>query len=428
MNVADSEVVVAILQDDYAITENIDEADLILVNTCTIRDNAEQRVWGRLNLFNQKKKAKPGLLVGVIGCMAERLKEELVEKTKWVDIVVGPDSYRDLPQLVKTAVDGEAAINVILSQEETYADINPVRVNSNGVSAFVSIMRGCDNMCTYCIVPYVRGRERSREANTILEEIRILIEKGYREVTLIGQNVDSYKFADDSKTITFPQLLDLVATTFPELRIRFATSHPKDMNDEVLNTMAKHDNICKFIHLPVQSGSSSVLKRMNRRYDREWYLGRIEAIKRILPDCAVSTDIMVGFPGETEEEFQDTLSLMQTVQFDFAYMFKYSERPGTYASKKLPDDIEEKTKGERLQRVIELQGRLSEQEKEKDLNKIHRVLAEGISKRSDKDLFGRNSQNKVVVFPAENFKRGDYVDVLVTECTSATLIGKPITN
>lgn len=426
MNVADSEVVASVLTDKgYSVTEDINEADVILVNTCSIRENAEQRVWGRLDVFKQIKKTKPELTVGVIGCMAERLKEKLIEEEKTVDIVVGPDAYRDLPNLLENAETGQKAVNVILSKEETYADISPVRLDKNKISAFVSIMRGCNNMCSYCIVPYVRGGERSRDPETIVKEVEELYRNGYKEVTLLGQNVDSYHWqtGDDEENIGFAQLLEMVAKVNPELRVRFSTSHPKDMSDEVLYTMAMYNNICNHIHLPAQSGSTRVLEKMNRKYTREWYMDRISAIKKILPDCSISTDIMTGFPGETDEDHQDTLSLMEWVNYDFAYMFKYSERPKTYAARHLEDDIPELLKTKRLTEIIDLQSKLSEKSKKEDLGKVFEVLVEGTSKKSQDHLFGRTSQNKVVVFPKYNFKVGDYVFVEITECTSATLIG-----
>lgn len=428
MNVADSEVVASILKDKgYTITEDINAADVILVNTCSIRDNAEQRVWGRLDVFKQIKKKKPELIVGVIGCMAERLKEKLIEEEKTVDLVIGPDAYRDLPGLLETFETGQKAVNVILSKEETYADINPVRLGKNKISAFVSIMRGCNNMCSYCIVPYVRGRERSRNPESILKEVEDLYQKGYKEVTLIGQNVDSYNWVskDNTQTIRFSQLLEMTAKISPKLRIRFSTSHPKDMSDDVLYTMAMYNNICNHIHLPAQSGSTKVLEQMKRGYTREWYMDRIAAIKRILPDCAISTDIMTGFSGETEEDHQDTLSLMKWVNYDLSYMFKYSERPKTYASRHLKDDIPEDIKTRRLTEIINLQGEISEKSKKEDLGKVFEVLVEGISKKSTKELYGRNSQNKVVVFPKNNYVVGDYVFVEITDCTPATLIGVP---
>lgn len=429
MNIADSEVVASVLKDKgYAVTEDINEADVILVNTCSIRENAEQRVWGRLDVFKQIKKKKPYLTIGVIGCMAERLKEKLIEEEKTVDIVVGPDAYRDLPNLLETAESGQKAVNVILSKEETYADISPVRLDKNKISAFVSIMRGCNNMCSYCIVPYVRGGERSRNPESILKEVEDLFNKGYKEVTLIGQNVDSYSWISENKntTIGFAHLLEKTAKINPGLRIRFSTSHPKDMSDEVLYTMAMYNNICNHIHLPAQSGSTNILEKMKRAYTREWYMDRISAIKRILPDCAISTDIMTGFSGETEEDHQNTLSLMEWVNYDFAYMFKYSERPKTYASRHLKDDVPEETKTKRLTEIINLQNQLSEKSKKADIGKVFEVLVEGVSKKSTEELFGRTSQNKVVVFPKNNFNIGDYVFVEITECTSATLIGVPV--
>lgn len=428
MNVSDSEVVASILKNsDYIHTDKAEEADVILVNTCSIRENAEQRVHGRLNVFRLLKKKSPHIVVGVLGCMAERLKEELLENEKVVDIVVGPDSYRDLPKLLENAETGQKAVNVYLSQEETYADISPVRYDSNGVSAFVSIMRGCQNMCSYCIVPYVRGVERSRKPKTIIDEVSDLISKGYKEVTLIGQNVDSYIFSDESGAETsFSDLLELVAITFQKIRIRFSTNHPKDLSDSVLEVMANHDNICKSIHLPVQSGSTNTLTRMNRGYSRDWYLDRINAIKRIVPDCAVSTDIMVGFCGETDADHKETLSLMEVICYDFAFMFKYSERPGTYASKNMKDDVPEEIKVRRLNDIIELQRKLSKDSKQIDVGKKYEVLIEGFSKKSKEELVGRNSQNKVIVFPSKTHKPGDFVMVEVIKCTSGTLIGKII--
>lgn len=429
MNVSDSEVVASVLKDKgYNITEDINEADVILVNTCSIRENAEQRIWGRLDVFKQIKKKKPGLTVGVIGCMAERLKEKLLEEEKTVDIVVGPDAYRELPSLLETAETGQRGVNVILSKEETYGDISPVRLDKNRISAFVSIMRGCNNMCSYCIVPYVRGAERSRNPDSILKEIEDLFNSGYKEVTLIGQNVDSYiwETENEKETIKFAQLLEKTAKISPQLRIRFSTSHPKDMSDEVLYTMAMYNNICNYIHLPAQSGSTKVLNEMKRGYTREWYMDRIMAIKTILPDSAISSDIMTGFPGETEEDHQETLSLMEFVNYDFSYMFKYSERPKTYAARHLKDDISEGTKSRRLTEIINLQAKLSEKSKKADLGKVFEVLVEGVSKKSSEHFFGRNSQNKVVVFPKNNFAVGDYVFVEITECTPATLIGVPV--
>ena len=424
MNVSDSEIVVSILENKgYEVTEDINNADTILVNTCSIRENAEQRVWGRLDVFKQIKKKKPETIVGVIGCMAERLKEKLLEEEKIVDLVVGPDAYRDLPNLLETIESGHKAINVLLSKEETYADISPVRLDKNRISAFVSIMRGCNNMCSYCIVPYVRGGERSRDPQSIVREVEDLFAKGYKEVTLLGQNVDSYIWNKENETVKFNQLLEMVAKVNPQLRVRFSTSHPKDMSDDVLYTMAMYNNICNHIHLPAQSGSTRVLEKMNRKYTREWYEGRINAIKKILPDCAISTDIMTGFPGETDDDHKDTLSLMEWVNYDIAYMFKYSERPKTYASRHLKDDVPNSVKSARLTEIIDLQNKLSEKSKKDDLGKTFEVLVEGVSKKSKDHLFGRNSQNKVVVFPKHNYKVGDYVFVEIVDCTSATLIG-----
>lgn len=424
MNVSDSEVVASIMvKDGYVLTESADDADLILINTCSIRDNAEQRIYGRLTAFKKLKKEKPGLVVGVIGCMAERLKARLVEEEKVVDLVAGPDAYRDLDRLVKLAGSGQKAVNVILSREETYADIVPVRLADNKISAFVAIMRGCNNMCSYCVVPYTRGGERSRDPRTILDEVRDLINKGYKEVTLIGQNVDSYNWKEEGYETSFPRLLELTALLSPDLRVRFSTSHPKDMTDEVLHVMAQYPNICKSIHLPAQSGSSRMLELMHRGYTREWYLDRIRAIKTILPDCAISTDLIAGFSGETEEDHQLTLSLMREVRYDFAFMFKYSERPGTYAARHLKDDVPEEVKNRRLSEIIALQNELSAENKEQDVDSVVEVLVEGVSKKSEAELFGRTSQNKVVVFPAEDARVGDYVKVKVNRNTSATLIG-----
>jgi len=424
MNVADSEVVVSILkQHGFRHTENIGNADLILVNTCSIRENAEQRIWGRLDLFRKEKRKRPGTVVGVIGCMAERLKEKLLETDKLVDIVVGPDAYRELPMLITEALEGHKAVNVLLSREETYADIAPVRLDRNGVTAFISIMRGCNNMCSYCVVPYTRGAERSRDPESIEKEAVSLFRDGYREVTLLGQNVDSYKWVNNGSEFGFSDLLRRIALIDPLLRVRFSTSHPKDLSDEVLQVMAEHNNICKHIHLPVQSGSSAVLKLMNRKYDREWYMGRIEAIRRILPGCSVSTDIIAGFCGETEDDHKETLSLMEWAGFDFAYMFAYSERPDTRAARKLKDDVPEDVKKRRLSEIIALQNRLSNLSKKKDIGMKFEVLTEGGSKKSKDHLYGRTSQNKVVVFPAGTCKPGDYVMVRIDRNTSATLIG-----
>lgn len=424
MNVSDSEVVASIMvKDGYVLTGSAEDADLILINTCSIRDNAEQRIYGRLASFKKMKKEKPGLVVGVIGCMAERLKARLVEEEKVVDLVAGPDAYRDLDRLVKLAGSGQKAVNVILSREETYADIVPVRLAENKISAFVAIMRGCNNMCSYCVVPYTRGGERSRDPRTILDEVRSLIDLGYKEVTLIGQNVDSYNWKEEGNETGFPRLLELTAQLSPELRVRFSTSHPKDMTDEVLHVMARYPNICKSIHLPAQSGSSRMLELMHRGYTREWYLDRIRAIKTILPGCAISTDLIAGFCGETEEDHQLTLSLMREVRYDFAFMFKYSERPGTYAARHLKDDVPEEVKNRRLSEIIALQNELSAENKEQDVDSVVEVLVEGVSKKSEAELFGRTSQNKVVVFPAEGARVGDYVKVKVNRNTSATLIG-----
>jgi tRNA-2-methylthio-N6-dimethylallyladenosine synthase len=424
MNVADSEVVVSILSEaGYESTDVIDNADLILINTCSIRDNAEQRIWGRLTAIGHLKKRKKNLKIGIIGCMAERLKEKLIETEKLVDIVVGPDAYRELPILVAEAESGHKAVNVLLSKEETYADISPVRMDKNGVSSFVSIMRGCNNMCSYCVVPYVRGAERSRNPESIVKEIKELANMGYREVTLLGQNVDSYKWAENNLLYSFHELIEEVAVTTPLMRVRFSTSHPKDISDELLRTIASHENICKHIHLPAQSGSSRILKLMNREYSREWYLDRINAIHDIIPDCALSTDMITGFCTETEDDHKQSLSLMEEVGFDFAYMFKYSERPGTKAARKYKDDVPENTKAERLSEMIALQNKISAQSKRNDIGKVFEVLIEGYSKRSDKYLSGRTSQNKMVVFHSGEYKKGNYVKVLIERCTSATLIG-----
>lgn len=424
MNVNDSEIVASLMvQNGYKLTEHPEEADIILVNTCSIRENAEQRVLSRLNEFGKLKQLRPQMMVGVIGCMAERLKEHLMEEDKAVDIVVGPDAYRELPDLVLQAGSGQKAINVILSTEETYADISPVRLDKNGISAFVSIMRGCNNLCAYCVVPYTRGRERSRDPDTILREVGEVADAGYKEVTLLGQNVDSYHFVQEIGQTGFCDLLSRVAVTFPELRIRFSTSHPKDMTDEVLYTMATYPNICKSIHLPVQSGSSRILKLMKRRYTREDYMNRILAIRRIIPDCAVSTDVIAGFCSETEEDHQETLSLMRWAKYDYAFMFKYSERPGTLAQKKYTDDVPDEVKTQRLNEIIALQSELSAISKQADRGKTFEVLVEGRSKRSADQLFGRTSQNKVVVFPRKHYKPGDLVNVMIRDYTSATLLG-----
>ena len=424
MNVGDTEIVVSILQGEgYRYTEKIEEADVILLNTCSIRDNAEQRIWGRLSEMRRFRKAKPALKIGIIGCMAERLKEKLTEGRDAVDIVAGPDSYRDLPRLLREAEAGGHGVNTLLSEEETYAEIAPVRLDKNGVSAFIAIMRGCNNYCSYCVVPYTRGIERSRDPETIVSEARELFANGYKEVTLLGQNVNSYRFGE----VNFPELMRRVAAIDPALRVRFATSHPKDISDELLEVMASHANICRTIHLPAQSGSSAMLKRMNRKYTREWYLERVAAIRRYMPDCAITTDLIAGFSGETEEEHRETLSLMREVGYEFAYMFKYSERPGTFASRHLPDDISEEVKTARLQEIIELQNELSLESNRRDVGKEFQILVEGTSKRRKDQLFGRNSQNKVVVFDAaEGIRVGDYVRVRVNDCTPATLLGERV--
>ena len=427
MNVADSEVVAAIMEmDGYSITEDDKAADAIFVNTCSIRENAEQRVIQRLDYFNSLKKKKKGdLIIGVLGCMAERVKEELIDNHH-ADLVIGPDAYLDLPNLMGAAEKGEKAINVELSKTETYKDVIPLKMGGVNISGFVSITRGCDKFCHYCIVPFTRGRERSREPESILNEIRDLREKGYREATLLGQNVNSYKFVDGEKVIDFPDLLAMVAEEAPNMRIRFTTSHPWDMNDKTLETIAKYRNLCNYIHLPVQSGSSRMLKLMNRRYDRAWYLERIAAIKRIIPGCGLSTDIMCGFHSETEEDHQETLSLMREVGFDSAFMFKYSERPGTYAAKKMEDDVPEEVKGRRLQEIIDLQLELSQKSNEQDVGKEFEVLVEGFSKRSREQLFGRTEQNKVVIFDKKNHRIGQFVKVKITGFTAATLFGESI--
>ena len=423
MNAGDSEIVVSIMQQEgYRYTENIDEADIILINTCSIRDNAEQRIWGRLSAMRQLKRRKPSLIVGIIGCMAERLKEQLIEKGTGVDIVAGPDSYRSLPELVRTAEDGAKGINVELSKEETYAEIAPVRLDRNGVSAFIAIMRGCNNYCAYCVVPYTRGIERSRDPQTIVAEARTLFENGYREVTLLGQNVNSYSFGE----VGFPELMAMVAEISPLLRVRFATSHPKDISDRLLEVMARYDNICKAIHLPAQSGSNEMLKKMNRKYTREWYLERIAAIRRYMPDCAISTDLIAGFCGETLEDHQQTLSLMKEVGYASAFMFKYSERPGTFSARHFEDDIADDEKTRRLNEIIALQNSLSVVSNEAEIGKVRQVLVEGTSKRSDEQMCGRTSQNKMVIFDRGDHKAGDYITVKITSCSSATLFGEEV--
>ncbi len=422
MNFADSQIVGSIMtENNIETTGNIAEADLIFVNTCSIRDHAEKRVRARLQEFKRYKKNKPGLIIGVLGCMAERLKSQLIEEEKMVDLIVGPDAYRDLPRLLSVAESGQKAINVILSADETYADINPVRLDSNGISAFISIMRGCENFCSYCVVPFTRGKERSRDPETIVKEATELFESGYREVTLLGQNVNSYNSSDGTG---FARLMARVAAISPLLRVRFATSHPKDLSDELLETMAAYPNICRSIHLPVQSGSDTVLKRMNRKYNREWYLGRIAAIRKFIPDCTISTDIITGFCGETEEEHNETLSLMNQVAYEYAFMFKYSEREGTTAAKKYADDVPEEIKSRRLKEIIDLQQELSYKSNLSDIGKTFSVLVENVSKKSSSELSGRNSQNKVVVFRKDSYSPGDYVNVKITSCTPATLKGE----
>ena len=427
MNVADSEVVASVMQTDgYELTNDIREADAIFVNTCSVRDNAEQRVVGRLQYFQSLRKQKKHLIIGVLGCMAERVKEELVNR-HGADLVAGPDSYMDLPNLVGAVERGEKAINVELSTQETYRDVIPLKMAGVHVTGFVSIMRGCNNFCSYCIVPYTRGRERSRDIDSILNEIRDMRQKGYKDVTLLGQNVNSYRYeTPDGEIVGFPQLLDRVAAAVPEMRIRFMTSHPKDMSDDMLHVMAAHKNICKFIHLPAQSGSSRMLAVMNRKYTREWYLDRIAAIRRILPECAISTDLFCGYHSETEEDYEETLSLMREVGYDSAFMFKYSERPGTYAAKHLPDDVPEEVKVRRLQGMIDLQNQLSEASNRRDIGKTFEVLVEGFSKRSRDRLFGHTEHNKVVIFDKGTHRIGQYVNVRIEDATSATLLGQAV--
>jgi len=423
MNVSDSEVVLSLLADaGYQRTQEIADADVILANTCSVRDNAEQRIRGRIDYFAQFRKARRGVLVGILGCMAERLKEALTESGK-VDIVAGPDAYRSLPALLEAAFDGHPQVNVLLSREETYADITPVRTDEAGVSAFISIMRGCNNVCSYCVVPFTRGAERSRDPHTIVREACDVFQRGYREVTLLGQNVDSYLWKGaDGETVNFAQLLEMVALVSPELRVRFSTSNPQDISDEVIYTMARYDNICKHIHLPVQSGSNRMLEKMRRRYTREWYLERVAFIRSIIPDCGLTTDVIAGFCSETEEDHRDTLSLFEEVGFDSAFMFCYSERPGTLAARKYPDDVPHEVKVRRLNEIIALQGRKSLESYRADIGKTFRVLVEGPSKKGSGQLCGRASNNKMCVFEAPLCKAGDYVDVLVRDCTSATLL------
>ena len=430
MNFADSEVVASILQGEgFGATRNIEEADLIFINTCSIREKAEQTVRKRLTEFKKLKRNNKQLLVGVLGCMAERLKSKFLEEEKLVDIVVGPDAYRSLPSLVMEAAGGQKAVNVLLSREETYADIAPVRLDSNGVSAFVSIMRGCNNMCSFCVVPFTRGRERSRDWNSIIGECKDLYEKGYKEVTLLGQNVDSYYYTSteaDAPIVTFANLLEKVAQISPNLLVRFSTSHPKDITDEVLHTMAKYENICNYIHLPVQSGSSRILQLMNRTYTREWYMAKVDRIRAIIPDCGISSDIIAGFCTEEESDHQDTLSIMRYSKYDFSYMFFYSERPGTLAARRYQDDVPEETKKRRLQEIVTLQNQLSLESNQKEIGKKYKVLIEGDSKKNEQEWKARTSHNKVVVFPKTNLslKKGDFVTVQITECTQATLRGE----
>ncbi len=440
MNFSDSEIVASILEKEgFDTTSQIDQADVVFLNTCSIREKAEQTVRNRLNQINTFKKQKPEMLIGVLGCMAERLKSKLLEEEKIVDLVAGPDAYRDLPKLILQVDDGEKAVNTFLSRDETYADISPVRLNSNGVTAFISIMRGCDNMCSFCVVPFTRGRERSRDPKSIVAEAHDLFKRGYREVTLLGQNVDSYKWSEaennkawmEKKGITdvvsFAYLLRMVAEVSPELRVRFSTSHPKDITDDVLYAMAAHENICKNIHFPVQSGNTRILEMMNRGYSREWYLGKIRRIREVLgDDCGISSDMITGFCSETEDEHRDTISLMEEVQYDFAYMFFYSERPGTLAEKKYKDDVPEDVKKRRLDEIIAKQREHSLLRNKRDVGKVHKVLIEGFSKRSDQYLQGRSTANKVIVFPKENFQKGQYVNVLVEDCTGGTLVGKAV--
>lgn len=434
MNFSDSEVVASILSENgYTTTRNIEESDLILLNTCSIRDKAEQTVRKRLTTFKKMKKSKPGLMVGVLGCMAERLKAALLEEEKLVDLVVGPDAYRDLPNLLHQTEGGQKSVNVLLSREETYADISPVRLDNTGVTAFVSITRGCDNMCSFCVVPFTRGRERSRNPLTIVAEARDLFERGYREVTLLGQNVDSYRWNMSSKgeikdetipTTNFAQLMEMVGLINPKLRVRFSTSHPKDMGDDVLEVIAKYENICNYIHLPVQSGNSEILKKMNRGYTREWYLNRIAAIHRILPEATISTDLIIGFCGETEEQHQETLSLMEEVKFSFAYMYKYSERPKTLAERKYEDDVPEEIKQRRLTEIIEMQHKHQLEYHEKEIGKTYEVLVEKVSKKSEQEYMGRNSQSSTCIFPKGEYSIGDYVMVKIVDFTKTTLIAE----
>ena len=425
MNVGDSEVIFSILgKEGYERTESMDDADVILANTCSVRDNAEQRIWGRIEVFHKQKEKRSGVVVGIVGCMAERLKDKLLDTHK-VDLVAGPDSYRTLPTLLRDIAPDKPQINVMLSHEETYADIVPVRTDRNGVSAFISIMRGCNNVCSYCVVPYTRGAERSRDPQTIVDEARDVFSKGYKEVTLLGQNVDSYNWKPaEGEGCDFPKLLEMVARISPELRVRFATNHPKDISDELIETMARYDNICNHIHLPVQSGSDRLLEKMRRRYTAEWYLERVAMIREVLPGCGITTDVIAGFCSETEEDHQQTLELFRKVGFDYAYMFYYSERPGTLAARHYPDDVPLDVKTRRLNEIIALQSKLSLKSNQKDIGKTFRVLVEGPSKKNPEELCGRSGSNKMCVFPGKGHKAGDYVDVKVLSCTSATLIGK----
>lgn len=431
MNFSDSEIVASILNGHgFGPTGNYKEADLVLLNTCSIREKAEQTVRQRLHLFRQVKRGRPGMLIGVLGCMAERLKEKFLDEERLVDLVVGPDAYRSLPMLIEEAETGQKAVNVLLSRDETYADISPVRLDSNGVTAFVSIMRGCNNMCSFCVVPFTRGRERSRDAQSIISECNDLFARGFREVTLLGQNVDSYYWLNEAlgTVVNFANLLEKVALIDPLLRVRFSTSHPKDITDEVLHTIARHDNICNYIHLPVQSGNTRILQLMNRTYTREWYIGRIDRILSVIPDCGLSTDLITGFCTETEDDHRDSMSLMEYARYDFSYMFFYSERPGTLAARRYTDDVPEEVKRRRLDEIVKLQNRLSMESNKRDLGKMVKVLIEGDSKKSAGDWRGRNSQNKVVVFPktGHDFRKGDYAMVKVEVCTGATLIGRAI--
>lgn len=440
MNFADSEIVASILNDHgFGATRNYEEADLVLLNTCSIREKAEQTVRNRLQLFRQVKQNKPAMLIGVLGCMAERLKSKFLEEEKLVDLVVGPDAYRTLPGLIGDAEGGQKAVNVLLSREETYADIAPIRLDSNGITAFVSIMRGCNNMCSFCVVPFTRGRERSRDTASIVKECETLFNQGYREVTLLGQNVDSYYYspareenlsgtAGWGEAVTFANLLEKVAQVSPDLRVRFSTSHPKDITDDVLHTMAGYENICKYIHLPVQSGSTRVLQLMNRTYTREWYMAKIDRIREIIPGCGISSDIIAGFCTETEEDHRQTLELMDYARYDMSYMFFYSERPGTLAARRYTDDVPEAVKKKRLDEIVKLQNRLSLESNKKDIGKVFKVLIEGDSRKSANDWMGRNSQNKVVVFPKKGTSagKGNYVMVKITNCTQTTLIGEVV--